>query len=124
MPLTVEIPGRETLVLDHLLLDQNGTLTDRGELIDGVAERLALVKADLHPHLLSADTFGTLEQLSRELDIKAHRVRTGAEKQRFLARLVPPDALRSATAPTTSGCCARPLSASSCSGLKERAQRP
>ena len=89
MPLTVEIPGRETLVLHHLLLDQNGTLTDRGELIDGVAERLARVKADLRPHLLSADTFGTLEHLSTELDIEAHRVTTGAEKQRFLARLVP-----------------------------------
>jgi soluble P-type ATPase len=87
MPLTVEIPGRETLVLDHLLLDQNGTLTNRGELIDGVAERLARVKADLHPHLLSADTFGTLEHLSTELDIEAHRVRTGAEKYRLLERL-------------------------------------
>ena len=89
MALTVEIPGRETLTLHHLLLDQNGTLTDRGELIDGVAERLAQVKADLQPHLLSADTFGTLEQLAAELDIEAHRVTTGAEKQRFLERLDP-----------------------------------
>ena len=76
MPLTVEIPGRETFTLNHLLLDQNGTLTDRGELIDGVVERLARVKADLQLHLLSADTFGTLEQLAGELDLDAHRVRT------------------------------------------------
>ena len=87
MPLTVEIPGRETLTLNHLLLDQNGTLTDRGELIDGVVERLARVKADLQLHLLSADTFGTLEQLAGELDLDAHRVRTGADKQRFLESL-------------------------------------
>ena len=89
MPLTVEIPGRETLTLHHLLLDQNGTLTDRGELIDGVAERLARVKADLQPHLLSADTFGTLEHLAEELQLESHRVRTGAEKQRFLEGLGP-----------------------------------
>jgi soluble P-type ATPase len=89
MPLTVEIPGRETLTLHHLVLDQNGTLTDRGELIDGVAERVSRVKADLRLHLLSADTFGTLEQLARELDIEPHRVSTGAEKHRFLERLGP-----------------------------------
>jgi soluble P-type ATPase len=85
--LTVEIPGRETLTLHHLLIDQNGTLTDRGELIDGVAERLAQVKAELQPHLLSADTFGTLDQLAVELDIETHRIRTGAEKQCFLEGL-------------------------------------
>jgi soluble P-type ATPase len=89
MPLTVEIPGRETLALHDLLLDQNGTLTDRGELIDGVAERLAQVKAVLQVHLLSADTFGTLDQLAIRLGIEAHRVRTGAEKEHFLDGLDP-----------------------------------
>ena len=40
MTLSVPIPGRAELGLDHLLLDVNGTLTNRGVLIDGVEDRL------------------------------------------------------------------------------------
>ena len=87
MALTVEIPGREPLILEHLLLDQNGTVTDRGVLIDGVSERLTRVRELLEPHLLSADTFGTLDGLAGELEIDAHRVKTGAEKLTFLEGL-------------------------------------
>jgi soluble P-type ATPase len=85
--LTVDIPGREPLILEHLLLDQNGTLTDRGELIEGVVERLARLRDHLDPHVLSADTFGTLDQLARRLEIETLRVSTGAEKVRFLEGL-------------------------------------
>lgn len=87
MALTVDIPGRDPLSLEHLLLDQNGTLTDRGVLIDGVSETLVRVKKCLEPHLLSADTFGTLDQLADQLDIDARRVNSGAEKLTFLEAL-------------------------------------
>jgi hypothetical protein len=36
VPLRVEIPGRQPFELDFLLLDGNGTLSDRGALIEGV----------------------------------------------------------------------------------------
>ena len=87
MSLTVEIPGRTPLVLEHLLIDQNGTLTNRGALIDGVAARLTRLRAHLDAHVLSADTFGTLDQLADELRIETQRVKTGAEKRAFLERL-------------------------------------
>lgn len=87
MALSLNIPGREPLLLRHLLLDQNGTLTDRGVLIDGVARQLTRLRERLEPHLLSADTFGTLDQLARDLQIDAHRVKTGADKLDFLKDL-------------------------------------
>jgi P-type E1-E2 ATPase len=82
-----EIPGQGALRLDHLLLDVNGTLTDRGELIAGVPERLAAVSAFLEPRLLSADTFGTLGAVAARLGAAAHRVSSGEEKAALVATL-------------------------------------
>ncbi len=83
MPISIDIPGRAPLALEHLLLDQNGTLTNRGTLIDGVAQRLRRVREKLHVHVLTADTFGTLDELVRELGVEGHRISTGAEKRAF-----------------------------------------
>jgi soluble P-type ATPase len=89
MALTIEIPGRPLLGLEHLLLDLNGTLTDRGALIDGVAGRLSRIERQLTLHALSADTFGTLDELANDLHISAHRISSGAEKRAFLEALGP-----------------------------------
>jgi soluble P-type ATPase len=75
------------LRLEHLVLDLNGTLTDRGTLIDGVAERLERVGERLAVHLLSADTFGALADVARTLGVVAQTVATGAEKAGFVAGL-------------------------------------
>jgi P-type E1-E2 ATPase len=87
MALTIEIPGRPLLELEHLLLDLNGTLTDRGALIDGVAGRLSRIERQLNLHALSADTFGTLDELASELHLSAHRISSAAEKRAFLKAL-------------------------------------
>jgi len=87
--LSLEIPGRWTLVLEHLLLDVNGTLTDRGTLIDGVAERLARLGGRLQVRILSADTFRTLDAVAGELGVQAERVESGADKARVIGELGP-----------------------------------
>jgi len=87
MTLAVEIPGRPSLVLEHLLLDVNGTLTNRGELLDGVAERLARIGETLEVHLLSADTFGRLESVARDLGARATKVASGEDKLRVVREL-------------------------------------
>ena len=81
MTIAVEIPGAGQLELDHLLLDVNGTLADRGQLIEGVAERLGVLGSDLEIHLLSADTFGSLSEISERLGVTARQVTTGEEKR-------------------------------------------
>lgn len=87
--LSVEIPGRAPLELEHLVLDVNGTLTDRGVLIDGVGERLARVGERLEIHLLSADTFGSLERVAAELGASFARIASGEDKLRALRELDP-----------------------------------
>ena len=87
MTLVREIPGREALRLEYLLLDANGTLTEWGKPIDGVAGRLAAFSGLLEPIVLSADTFGTLSDVSETLGVRAERVSSGSEKAAFVASL-------------------------------------
>jgi soluble P-type ATPase len=87
---TVNVPGRPGLRLEHLLLDVNGTLTDRGRLLPGVADRIALVRHRLDVRLLSADTYGALETIAAALGgTPATRVSDGAGKTAVLTQLDP-----------------------------------
>jgi P-type E1-E2 ATPase len=85
--LAAEIPGRGRLELEHLLLDVNGTLTDHGELLDGIAVRVEALRARVEVVLLSADTFGTVDAVATELGVAARRVSTGADKVEVLRGL-------------------------------------
>jgi P-type E1-E2 ATPase len=87
MTLSIPIPGLRELELEHLILDVNGTLTDRGELIDGVPERIARLNGQLQVRLVSADTFGTLEAIAERLEVTAVRATTGEDKLRILDEL-------------------------------------
>jgi soluble P-type ATPase len=79
--ITVALPGCAPLLLEHLIADVNGTLTDRGHLIDGVAARITRLRRLLQVHLLTADTFGTLSDIAAELGgVNARRIETGADK--------------------------------------------
>ncbi len=57
--LTVEIPGRAPLTLNHLVLDYNGTIAEDGIVIRGIAERLEELKNLLSICVITADTHGT-----------------------------------------------------------------
>lgn len=56
--ISVAIPGRSMLALEHLVFDYNGTLACDGELIPGAPERLARLAAQVQIHVVTADTFG------------------------------------------------------------------
>jgi soluble P-type ATPase len=87
MTLTIPIPGRPELELDHLLLDVNGTLSNRGALLEGTLSRVAELRTRLTIHLVSADTFGTLESIAARLGVRPVRAQSGADKLRELDRL-------------------------------------
>jgi P-type E1-E2 ATPase len=83
----VPVPGGDDLRLEHLVLDVNGTLSDRGRLIDGVEPRVRRLADDLAVHVLSADTFGTAARLADDLGASFRRVDTGADKRAYVERL-------------------------------------
>lgn len=87
MTLAVDIPGRGLLTLEHLLLDVNGTLADRGVLLDGIAERLSRLAEKLEVRLVSADTFGTLGSIAAELGADSVRLAGSLEKLELVDRL-------------------------------------
>jgi soluble P-type ATPase len=85
--LQVAIPGSEDLLLEHVVVDVNGTLTDRGRPIDGVRGRLARVATAMEIHVLSADTYGNAEEIAALAGATFRRVRHGDEKRAYLERL-------------------------------------
>jgi P-type E1-E2 ATPase len=85
--MVVDVPGRGCLQLAHLLLDVNGTLSDRGQLLPGVAERLRRLGETLTVHLVSADTFGTLGAIAGQLGVAALAAGDGEEKKALVERL-------------------------------------
>lgn len=87
MTVVVTIPGSAELRLEHLLLDVNGTLTNRGALIDGVQQRIAALQGSLSIHLVSADTFGTLDRIAEQLRVTGVRAASGEDKLRRLHQL-------------------------------------
>ena len=70
--LEINIPGREPLKLDHLVLDYNGTIAKDGKLIPSVPERLVALSAVMQIHVLTADTFCSVESECRDLPVAVH----------------------------------------------------
>jgi soluble P-type ATPase len=65
--LLFDIPGYKVLRLAHLVMDYNGTLAVDGRLADGVASRLEALSRDLEIHVITADTFGLVQQQMAQL---------------------------------------------------------
>jgi soluble P-type ATPase len=57
--LNIQIPGRELLTLNHLVLDYNGTIAEDGNIIEGIRPRLAELSKELSIYVITADTHGT-----------------------------------------------------------------
>ncbi len=76
----ITIPGRGDHALRYLFLDVNGTLAVDGELIEGVAERLAILRERLEIVVLTADTHGRQAEIDVALGLTARRIIAGQER--------------------------------------------
>lgn len=77
----LNIPGRGSFSIEHLVMDVNGTLAVDGSLLDGVARRIATLRDRLEIHLLTADTHGRQAAIDHLLNLQAVRVRGGREAE-------------------------------------------
>jgi P-type E1-E2 ATPase len=75
----IKVPGRGVYLLEHLVLDVNGTIAVDGRLIEGVAGRLAELRGSIQIHLLTADTRGQQKVIDAQLGIKAARISPESE---------------------------------------------
>lgn len=67
--LAIEIPGRKSFSVSHLVLDYNGTIAVDGALCEEIKERLQELKNAVEIHVLTADTYGSVHQQCSPLGI-------------------------------------------------------
>jgi len=60
--LIIDIPGRNSLELKHVIFDYNGTIAIDGKLIDGVADKINTLAGLVTFHVITADTYGTVQK--------------------------------------------------------------
>ncbi|MGI6711742.1 MAG: HAD family hydrolase [Bacillota bacterium] len=86
-----EIPSWGEMVLEHLVLDFNGTIAFDGKLIPGIIERLDILSSHLQIHIISADTFGTVVEQCQYLKCTHHLLDNSfpgaAQKEKYIERL-------------------------------------
>jgi soluble P-type ATPase len=88
--LTLNIPGREMLEINHLILDFNGTIALDGILIAGVAERIEALSQSLVIHVITADTNGSAADQCSSLPVSIKILESGDhthEKGEFVKAL-------------------------------------
>jgi P-type E1-E2 ATPase len=81
----INIPGRNTIRLEHLVTDVNGTLAVDGVLLEGLVRTIAGLQDCLAVHLLTADTHGGQAVIDQQLNLQAMRVKKGHEAQQKAA---------------------------------------
>ncbi|WP_136810376.1 HAD family hydrolase [Desulfosediminicola flagellatus] len=88
--LQIDIPGQNTFILKHLVLDYNGTIAEDGELIIGVSSRLIDLSNSLTIHVITADTHGTVMAKLAGLPVKTTVIGEGTQdkhKEEFVKQL-------------------------------------
>ena len=70
MMIEIDVPGNKKFRLEHLVLDYNGTIAFDGALIDGAKASLAELSQMLTLHVITADTFGSVEKALKDIDCK------------------------------------------------------
>ncbi|MHB1505955.1 MAG: HAD family hydrolase [Sulfobacillus sp.] len=83
--IVVPVPGAEPISLHEAVFDYNGTLADGGLVSDEVVSLIGQLKGRLSVVMLSAGTFGGLDQASAQLGVGFQRVNSGADKAAYIS---------------------------------------
>lgn len=76
----MEIPGYGEIEAETVVFDLNGTLGSAGKVDDEVKHLLERLADRYTVVILSADTFGTLEEEFKGLPVRVERIKDGSEK--------------------------------------------
>jgi soluble P-type ATPase len=86
----LEIPGRKTLEIEHLILDYNGTVACNGVLYEGIEEKLAKLAEAVKIHVITADTYGSVHAQCTPMGVAVHVIGKEAQdeaKRTFIGSL-------------------------------------
>jgi len=74
--LEYEIPNYKHLKINKVVLDLNGTLACDGEVIEGVKKRLDNLAKKCSIYILTADTFGTVQDIFNDIDLEMEIIKS------------------------------------------------
>lgn len=81
----IEIPGFDDLHIKAICTDYTGTLSLKGQLVDGVKQRLRRLAKDVDIYVITSDTRGTArKELEKVLPLQAHDI----QKKTYLHQIV------------------------------------
>jgi soluble P-type ATPase len=83
----IQIPGSHDLEIEHVLLDFNGTIAVDGRLIEGVKEKINHYSDRLGFHVITADTFGSVQKQLENVKCTLHIIPEGKQAAAKLAYL-------------------------------------
>ncbi len=81
----IDIPGRQALEIETVACDLNGTLSVDGKLSDRVVDALRTLQSSMQVVILTAATFGNLEEITRLTGITPILISSGLDKERWVA---------------------------------------
>ncbi len=82
------ISGVGEMEINTIVMDLNGTLAIRGEVVKGVKEKLSELKGKgFKLILVSSDQRGNAKEISKELEIEFYAAKTLEEKAKFMQNL-------------------------------------
>jgi len=67
--LIYNIPGRGKIEIENVVFDYNGTIAVDGKLIETAKELIFKLKEHVNIYILTADTYGTVEEQCKELGV-------------------------------------------------------
>lgn len=86
----VTIPGLRIVVLEHLVLDYNGTLAVDGKMLEGIEERIATLARELTVHIVTGNSYGDAAERLKGLPCRVtclEATRQGDAKRQYVERL-------------------------------------
>jgi P-type E1-E2 ATPase len=77
--ISLNIPGKGTYQIEHVVFDVNGTLALDGALLEGIPEKIRHLQTLVNVHLITADTHGKQETINKILGFPADIISMGNE---------------------------------------------
>ncbi|PPK63050.1 soluble P-type ATPase [Malaciobacter marinus] len=86
----VNIPGKQEIEIENIVFDYNGTIAIDGKLIDGVKENINKLSNDFNFFVITADTYGSVEQELKSVNCKIIKIEKSSQdisKEKFIKEL-------------------------------------
>jgi len=73
----IDIPGRESLELENLVFDFNGTIAVDGRILENIKNQLIELSKIINIYVITADTYGMAQEECEKVNLKVITVPTG-----------------------------------------------